>query len=241
MKRFLLPAIAVFLPALAGVTLLGQQKEAPKAAAAAAKPPLTPPPLFFREDWRQVPNDTEHPVTQQSVGNPHLLLGVYGPGGKQMQTVKHAPPDETIHIWTGLCEANCGLTLRDKDNYVDLSGLGKIRWRVWEYGFRRLYPIVKLADGTWLVGDHSDAYTTDYYDSDFLLTDVRWRLLDIAQMAEKDGKNWVEHPDLSRVDEIGFTDLRPGTGHGTGSSSHVQWLEVYGRPVPRNAPQTSGK
>ena len=233
MKRLLLPV-------LTATALFAQQKEAPRPAAAAAAA-KTPPPLFFREDWRQVPADTEHAITQQGIGNPHLLLGLYGPGGKLIQTVKHAPPDETIHIWTGLCETNCGLTLRDKDNYVDLTGLAKIRWRVWEYGFRQLYPIVKLADGTWLVGNHADGYTADYIDSDIHVADVRWRLLDIAQMAEKDGKNWVEHPDLSRVDEIGFTDLRPGTGHGTGSSSHVQWMEVYGRPVPRNAPQNSGK
>jgi hypothetical protein len=69
--------------------------------------------------------------------------------------------------------------------------------------------------------------------SDFLLSDVRWRSLDVARMAEKDGKNWDEHPNLSRVDEIGSKDLMPGTGHGTGSSSDVQWIEVYGRSVKR--------
>ena len=33
---------------------------------------------------------------------------------------------------------------------------------------------------------------------------------------------WVEDPDLSRVDEFGFADLLPGSGHGWG-----------GRAVPR--------
>src|ERR1700722_4632337 len=131
MKRFFLPALAVLISVAAGVTLLAQKKDAPRPSAAAAAE-KTPPPLFFREAWQQVPLDTEHAVAQQSVANPRLLLSVYGPGGKQIQTVKHAPPDDTVHIWTGLCESNCGLTLRDKDNYADLSGLGKIRWRVWE-------------------------------------------------------------------------------------------------------------
>jgi hypothetical protein len=39
--------------------------------------------------------------------------------------------------------------------------------------------------------------------------------------------------DLSRVDEIGFGDLTPGSGHGTGGYSDVAWIEVYGKPVKR--------
>jgi hypothetical protein len=44
----------------------------------------------------------------------------------------------------------------------------------------------------------------------------------------------VERPDLSRVDEIGWTTLM--TGGGTPASSRVDWMEVYGRPAPRTAP-----
>jgi hypothetical protein len=46
------------------------------------------------------------------------------------------------------------ITLRDKNNDVDLSGLATIRWRTKISGFHLLLPIVKLADGTWLVGNH---------------------------------------------------------------------------------------
>jgi hypothetical protein len=42
---------------------------------------------------------------------------------------------------------------------------------------------------------------------------------------------WVEKPDLSRVDEIGWTELAPGGG--TPASSRVDWIEVHGRPVER--------
>jgi hypothetical protein len=45
-------------------------------------------------------------------------------------------------------------------------------------------------------------------------------------------------PDLSRVDEVGFVDLMPGSGHGTGGYIHVSQFQVYGRPVPRTGAAT---
>ena len=48
---------------------------------------------------------------------------------------------------TLLCTSNCAITLRDKNNDVDLSGAATIRWRTRISGFRYLHPIIKLADG----------------------------------------------------------------------------------------------
>ena len=45
--------------------------------------------------------------------------------------------------------------------------------------------------------------------------------------------NFVEDADLSRVDEIGFVDLMPGSGHGPGGWSDVAQIEVYGVGMPR--------
>jgi len=47
---------------------------------------------------------------------------------------------------------------------------------------------------------------------------------------------WVDKPDLSKVDEIGWTDLATGSGHGSGGlvgSSRIDWIEVYGAGVRR--------
>jgi hypothetical protein len=54
----------------------------------------------------------------------------------------------------------------------------------------------------------------------------------------------VVNPDLSKVDEIGFTDLMPGSpdnhGHGAASTSRVDWIEIYAPKVPRSrAAQTN--
>ena len=60
------------------------------------------------------------------------------------------------------------------------------------------------------------------------LAKIRWRQLDITNLAEGAP---VEHPDLQRVDEIGWTTLM--TGGNTPASSRVDWIAVYGRAVPR--------
>ena len=39
------------------------------------------------------------------------------------------------------------------------------------------------------------------------------------------------NPDLSRVDEIGFTDLM--VGGQSEACSRLDWVEVYGKPVDR--------
>ena len=109
--------------------------------------------------------------------------------------------------------------------------LAKIRWTVRTSGFHQVRPIVKLADGTWLVGDQATGPELDFNQRDVSIADLRWLKLDIARVVAVG--NWVEHPDLSKVDEVGFADLMPGSGHGPGGYVNVGRIEVYGRPVKR--------
>jgi len=136
---------------------------------------------------------------------------------------------------TLLCTSNCAITLRDRNNNVDLSGVATLRWRTRISGFHYLHPIVKLADGTWLIGDKAASLSTNFVDSEIQLVDVRWRNLDIENVVEARDGYWVDYPDLSSVEEIGFTDLMRGAGHGSGGGSRIDWIEVYGKPVPRRA------
>lgn len=224
--------------------LIASSAPAQQPAQSAGQPGKAPqkiqrPPLFFREDWKldpKVPNpgpEQEHTIGQGDLSNPNLELKMYG--DKNGPVVVYQSNDEITFAMTLLCTANCAVSLRDKNNNVDLTGLAKIRWRTKENGYHFLHPIVKLADGTWLVGDHATGYSTDWVETEIAVIDLRWRNLDIENVYEaRDGK-WVDNPDLSKVEEIGFTDLMRGSGHGSGGSSRVDWIEVYGKPVPRGA------
>jgi hypothetical protein len=200
------------------------------------------PPLFFREEWKRMPKDEEHVLTQADLVNQALEVKIYGDQTGILEVQHSRPVGEPTMAWTGLCKSNCALALRDKNNYVDLTGFAKIKWQNKQSGFHLLRPIIKLADGTWLVGDHADADSVDWRVSEMTVPDIRWRKLDINQVTEaNNGAIWIDHPDLTKVDEIGFTDLSRGTGHGGGGSSRVTWIEVYGNAVPRTTQQSSAK
>jgi hypothetical protein len=72
-----------------------------------------------------------------------------------------------------------------------------------------------------------------------VLSSLRWLKLDVPQTVTRG--SWVEKPDLSRVDEIGWAQLMPGSGHGVGGFVAISKFEVWGKPVPRNALRTSPK
>jgi hypothetical protein len=185
------------------------------------------PPLFFREDFKEIPAAT--PITQNHLTNQNLLLALYGPGKAGAKKSHHdTPADDPYYFWDGTCEGNCGITLRDKANYADLTELAKIHWRTKQSGFRRLHLILKLAGGAWLVSDPMEGASSDWRETEYAVQDMRWRRLDIASLIEGSA---VEHPDLSRVDEIGWSTLM--TGGGTPASSRVDWIAVYARAVPR--------
>ena len=190
-------------------------------------PSPQPPPLFFKESWKDFSGNV--PLKQEYVVNPDLRLNLYGAGTEDFHVTNEG---SVPHIWTGLCASSCALTLTHKDSFADLSGKGRIRWYTKTSGFHEIRPVLKLADGTWLVGDHVDANTFDYHESEFYLSEVRWLKLDMPSVRTKG--TLLDKVDLSRVDAIGFADLTPGSGHGTGGYSDVAWIEVYGKPVKRD-------
>jgi len=208
-------------------------------------PPFVPqdhrPGLFFKEDFKPLPDDVHiAPLTQEFITNANLELKMYGPG-KDMLQLDHSPlpKDDPYFVWTGLTPEPWAVAFRDKNSYVDLTGLAKIRWRSEQTGFHALRPILKLADGTWLVGEYAEGWTPDWHEGEFWPAYIRWRKLDINKVVEMPTGNhylnglWEEHPDLSKVDEVGFTDLQAGSGRGEGGWCRIDWIEVYGNPVKR--------
>ena len=190
-------------------------------------------PLFLREEWKQTPAGGEHAVTPaEAVSNPNLELKLYGPDAKNIQlTGAAADEGNPIHLWNGITESPIAVTLRDKSNFVDLTGVARIKWNTKMSGLHQVHPVVKLADGTWLVGDRGTGSVVDWHEDDFSLADVRWLRLDINKIQTKG--NFLEKADLTKVDEVGFADLMAGSGHGPGGWADVGKIEVYGKPVAR--------
>jgi hypothetical protein len=73
----------------------------------------------------------------------------------------------------------------------------------------------------------------DYRESEFYISQVRWLKADVMSKVLTKG-TILATVDLSKVDEIGFADLTPGSGHGSGGYSDMAWIEVYGKIVKRD-------
>ena len=213
---------------------------APVVLAQQAPPRAVPmrPPLFFSESWQPLPTPPDDhgawPASQGGVSDPNLELTLYGTSSKEIQLVAGRGTSNTVpnNLWTGTTTSPSAAALRDRRSFVDLSApLAKIRWVVRTSGFHQAWPIVKLADGTWLVGDRPSGLQADFNQSEITPSDLRWLKLDITRVVAVG--TWVEHPDLKKVDAVGFADLMPGSGHGPGGYINVGRIEVYGTPVAR--------
>jgi hypothetical protein len=196
---------------------------------AAPKGP-TAPELLFR---MTLENTARLPVTAGVISNPNLKLQTYGDGKNILVAIGKAETDP--HFFDGLCDRPCGLTLADKGSYFDLTGKAKIKWITIVSGFHRVRPLIKLADGTVLIGDQADGSVADWQQSEVSLSEVRWLRLDPARGVTVG--NWVEKPDLSKVDEVGFFDVIPGSGTPPGGWVAIAAFELWGKPVNREGSQ----
>jgi len=210
-------------------------------------PAAVRPPLFFREEWKQPSytgqlNDPARRLTQEAVTNPNLELKVYGACKDSTLGVEvYGTPKDTVfpmNLWTGMCASTVAITLRDKTSYVDLTGTARIHWTTRAANMHGVRPVLKLADGTLIVGNHVDVVAAlapgqaepDMMESEFSIAANRWFVLDSDKVAVTKP---VDNPDLSKVDEIGFADLMPGGGHGSAGWINVGPFEVYGKAVKR--------
>ena len=205
---------------------------------ALAQSPPSRPPLFFSEGWQPLKTAVDDhgawPASQAGVASSQLRLSLHGASGKEIQLVAVRGQSDLypMNLWTGTTTSPSAASLRDKDNFVDLSDpLAKIRWTVRTSGFHQVRPIIKLADGTWLIGDHATGPSVDFNVDDVSIAALRWMKLDIERVVTVG--DWVAKPDLSKVDEVGFADLLPGSGHGPGGYANVGRIEVYGKPIKR--------
>lgn len=197
-------------------------------------------PLFFSESWRHSSGGpVEAAVTQSNVASQNLELKLFGLDAKDLEISGEPGPNNYLNVWSGLSKEPFVVLLRDKNRYVDLSGVARIRWRIRTAGFHQVRPAIQLADGTLLVGDHADS-STIFAEREFAIADIRWIRLDpnrVVTLPNKGSKgetgSWYPNPDLSKVDAVGWVDLMPGSGHGFSGWINMASIEVYGKPIER--------
>jgi hypothetical protein len=190
------------------------------------------PPLLFKEEWR-VPKhegaatDENTRFTPEVVTNDRIDARLYGPGAVPVRAAEH---EGRIDLWNGLATSPVAVTLRDKRSYVDLTGLARLRWIVRTNAIHTLYPVVKLADGTFAVGSRGITTDGDFLQVEIAFTGMKWFKLDpqkIVVMTE------LKSPDLSKVDEVGVASLAPGGGHGIAGSFNLSTVELFAKAVSR--------
>jgi hypothetical protein len=193
--------------------------------------------LIFEEHWTNAP--LTQPMKQENLGNQNLQLHLYGDLAGIRKT-QHPTEDYT---YTGETRSTWMITVSDPKNYFDLSLPGKMMLRTRNTGYRQTHIAVRTADGKYYVTEEGSGESSAWMNRDYILSDMHWRSLTMEDTPSGGGNRkpepdrqvivaaGVATPDLSKVDEIGFTDLLPGGF--IPSTTRVNSWAVYGKKVPR--------
>jgi len=192
----------------------------------------TRPPLLFKEEWKLpphegAPTDENMHITPAVVGKAAIEVHWYGPNASVIRAAQH---EGRIDLWTGLATSPVAVTLKDKRSYIDLTGLARLRWIVRTNAIHTLYPVVKLADGTYIAGNRGITTDGEFLQVEVAFGDMKWFKLDPMKVVVT---SEVKNPDLKRVDEVGLVTLAPGGGHGTAGSANFSTVELFAKGVPR--------
>jgi len=195
-------------------------------------------PMIFEEHWRDIP--MSQPITPEHLSNPNLLLHIYG----DINGIRATQHPTEAYTYTGETVTNWALTLSDPKFYYDLSGTGKVMLRTRNSGYRFTHVVLKTLDGKWYASEEGSPESTSWIEREYALADLHWRILlmtdtpsNASNRRKPDPKlvpiipMGVGKPDLSKVDEVGFSDLMPGGW--IPSTSRVNSWKVFGKKVPR--------
>jgi hypothetical protein len=209
------------------------------AAGAASLVAQERPALLFTEAWQQAetalgtptsPHRSENPyylAGQSAVAGGNLEIGLYGERAGDVTVYEH---EGRTDLWTGLAGSPVAITLKHTGSYLDLTGLARVRAIVRTNNLHRLHPVVRLADGTLLVGSQVIDTQGAFLAAEVAFDNQQWFALDPGEVSVG---NTVADPDLSRVDEVGFANLSPSGGHGNSGWANISTVEVYAAAVPR--------
>jgi len=209
-----------------------------------------PPTVVLKGEWRAIPGVTgtrpgvpdQVKVQQGHITDANVEIKQYG-AAEKLLTANGDPSS----VWSGEVDAPFAVTFHPKGNLLDLTGAAKIRWTTKTSGFHVVRPVLKLADGTLIVGDFSSMNVPMLASTEFPIATIRWvkldpmRVVTVSSPGNSNNEIWLQNPDLSKVSEVGFADLMPASGHGTGGYIQLGTIEVYGRLVPEGTATASAK
>jgi hypothetical protein len=201
-------------------------------SAAYAQQAATRPSLLFKEAWQYpphqgAPTDENVRFAPAVFTSANLEGKLYGPDSSVVRVSQH---EGRFDLWTGMATSPVAVTLRDKRNYVDLTGLARLRWMVRTNAIHMLHPVVKLADGRLIVGDRGIVTDGEFLEVEVAFGGMRWYALDPVKVVVL---TEVKDPDLRKVDEVGLATLAPGGGHGIAGSANLSTVELFAKAVPR--------
>ena len=197
------------------------------------------PALLFQETWQQAESALGSPTSPHASANPYYLAGpdaltnpalelhLYGFKAQDITVYEH---EGRIDLWTGLAGSPVAIMLKSTDNYLDLSGLARLRAIVRTNNLHALHPVIKLADGTLAVGSQSIQTGGVFISVEVAFDNQDWFMLDPNEVVVGSA---IAEPDLSLIDEVGFANLSSGGGHGNAGWSNVSNVELYANAVPR--------
>lgn len=194
-------------------------------------PILSADPLFFREDWKEIPFAL--PITPEHVNNPDLRLETHGPGRLGVKKSHHDNiENDPYYVWSGECKMPWAVSLQKQGKLVDLSSdSAKVVWRTRQSGGHAMHLLIKLPEERWFISEQNDPSSKDWHETTFRIKDLSWRYFSIIKCVAGEK---VPTPDLSTVEQIGFTDQQAGKS--SNFSSRLDWIEVYGKE--KNAPKS---
>jgi hypothetical protein len=224
--------VALFIVALVAAAAAQQRIRVP------GSPGTEPSPLLFQEAWTRAP--LTQPMVQDNLGNKQLTLHIYGNANEIRKT--YHPTDD--YTYTGETTSNWAITVSDASAIWDLSGTAKIRLKTQNSGYRFLHVVIKTADGKYFVSEEGSPESSVWIERDYVFSDLNWRNLmmtdtptNASNRRQPDPKRIPiiptsqGTPDLTRVEEVGFSDLMPGGW--IPSTSRVASFAVYGKAVPK--------
>ena len=202
---------------------------------------VTQAPVYLTVDWQRPADQTKPvPVVQANIADSKVQMHKYGAAAAHLIT--SGAPDSKIQpfsVWSGECDGPFAITFGREGSYVDLSGRSQMSWVIKTSGFHVVRPVVKLANGMLLVGDYADASLPIMVEKQFSFANMHWLELDPEKIVTLGsnggggpGETWIQNPDLTKVSEVGFVDLMPGSGHGPSGWIHLGTIRVWGNPVP---------